>query len=258
MTRQAWAVLVLVLGMIGGSAAYLGRQQFRQKLGNPGVVVTNEAIYAHDGLSTNEPVFVSSNRVFLPDRVLDYESDQGMVKPVTVAVLPKDTLYGHRMYGNSNRVIDCQVILMGADRSSIHKPEGCLQGTGFETISSESAKIRITKPHPYELPVRRLKLRRTIADAEGKVRIQSGVFVYWFVADGDVTSEHVHRMWSMARGLLTTGVLQRWAYIICYSPCEPGREEETFAALEEFIAASVPEFHLTAGSPVAGSRAEAR
>ncbi len=258
MTRQAWAVLVLVLGMIGGAAVFLGRQQFRQTLGNPGVVVTNELIYAHDGVSTNPPVFVSSNRVFLPARVLDYESEQGPIQPITAAVLPKDTVFGHRMYGNSNRVIDCQVILMGADRSSIHKPEGCLRGTGFETISSEPAKIHVRRPHPYDLPVRRLKLRRSIADGEGNVRVQSGVFVYWFVADGDLTSEHLHRMWSMARGLLTTGVLQRWAYIICYSPCELGQEEETFADLSEFIAASVPEFHLTTGAPVAGSHAEVR
>ena len=258
MTRQTWIILFLVLGLIGSSAAYLGRQQSRQSLGLPGVVVTNEAVYVHDERSTNPPVLLSTNRVFLPERVLNYESEQGTVRPLTAAVLPKDTVFGHRLYGNSNRVIDCQVILMGSDRSSIHKPEGCLMGTGFETISSEAAAIRIEKPHPYDLPVRRLKLRRNVADADGNMRIQSGVFVYWFVADGEVTSEHVQRMWSMARGLLSTGVLQRWAYIICYSPCEPGREEETFSDLKEFIAAAVPEFHLAAGPAVGGARAEAK
>ena len=253
MTRQTGIILFLVLALIGSSAAYLGQQQARQRLGVPGVVVTNEAVYVHDGAPTNAPVLLSTNRVFLPAHVLDYDSEQGTVMPMTAAVLPKDTVYGHRLYGNSNRVIDCQVILMGSDRSSIHKPEGCLLGTGFETISSDAAAIHIQKPHPYDLPVRRLKLRRTIADADGNLRIQSGVFVYWFVADGDLTSEHVHRMWSMARRLLTTGVLQRWSYIICYSPCEPGREEETFSDLKEFIAAEVPEFHLTAG-PASGER----
>jgi hypothetical protein len=257
MNRQGWIILFLVLALIGASAAYLGRQQTRQSLGLPGVVVTNESIYLHDGLSTNEPVLLSTNRVFLPERVLDYESEQGLVKPTTAAFLPKDTVYGHRMYGNSNRFIDCQVILMGSDRTSIHKPEGCLQGTGFETISSEPTAVRIEKPHPYDLPVRRLKLRRNVADRDGNMRIEGGVFVYWFVADGEATSEHVQRMWSMARGLLTSGVLQRWAYIICYSPCEPGREEETFSDLKEFIAAAVPEFHLPGGS-VEGRRAEAK
>jgi hypothetical protein len=106
--------------------------------------------------------------------------------------------------------------------------------------------------------VRRLKLRRSVADADGNMRIQGGVFVYWFVADGAVTSEHVQRMWSMARGLLTRGVLQRWAYIICYSPCEPGREEETYSDLKEFIAAAVPEFHLPNGRVAEGRRAEAK
>ena len=131
MTRQTGIILILVLALIGSSAAYLGRQQARQRLGVPGVVVTNEAVYVHDGVPSNAPVLLSTNRVFLPAHVLDYDSEQGTVMPMTAAVLPKDTVYGHRIYGNSNRVIDCQVILMGSDRSSIHKPEGCLLGTGF-------------------------------------------------------------------------------------------------------------------------------
>jgi hypothetical protein len=257
-TRQAAAILFLVLAMIGASAAYLGRQQQRHRLGTPGVVVTNEPIFIHDGVSTNAPVLLNSNRVFLPADVLDYESEQGTVTPMVASVLPQDTVFGHRMYGNSNRMIDCQVILMGSDRSSIHKPEGCLQGTGFETISSEPATIRISTPHPYDLPVRRLKLRKHVSDEDGAVRVQSGVFIYWFVSDGDLTSEHAHRMWSMAKGLLTTGVLQRWAYVICYSPCEPGREDETFEDLERFIATVVPQFQRTTGRPAEGSRAEGR
>jgi hypothetical protein len=258
MTRQGWLVLVFVLSLIAASAAYLDRQQSRRALGRPGLVITNESIFVHDGTSTNPPALWSTNQVFLPGRVLDYESAMGTVRPIAASVLPKDTVFGHRTYGNSNRVIDCQVILMGADRTSIHKPEGCLQGTGFETISSEKATVPIERPYRYDLPVRRLKIRRNIRDEDGNLHMQSGVFVYWFVTDGKVTSEHVDRMWSMARGLLTTGVLERWGYIICYSPCEPGREEETFDDLKDFIAASVPEFHLTVRPAADGDRAGVR
>jgi len=53
------------------------------------------------------------------------------------------------------------------------------------------------------------------------------------------------RMWSMAKHLLKTGVLQRWAYVSCFAVCPPGSEEATFERMRQFIAASVPEFQLT-------------
>jgi len=255
-TRQTWIIAVLVLGMISGSAWYLRNQQSRQKLGQPGIRTTDEAVYAHDGLSTNAPTFVSSNRVYLPPEVLDYKSEQGIVHALTVQVLPKDTVFGRRTYANSRRLIDYQVILMGSDRSSIHRPEFCLNGSGFEIISGEHHAVRITKPQAYDLPVRRLNLRRMRED-NGVSKMQSAVFVYWLVADNKFSSKEFQRMWWMARDLLTTGVMQRWAYVICYSPCEPGREDETFGELKEFITASAPEFHLAVGPRVRGAQAAA-
>jgi hypothetical protein len=53
------------------------------------------------------------------------------------------------------------------------------------------------------------------------------------------------RMWSMARQLVFTGVLQRWAYVRFYAFCEPGQEDATFAQIKQMITASVPQFQLT-------------
>jgi hypothetical protein len=55
----------------------------------------------------------------------------------------------------------------------------------------------------------------------------------------------------MARDMLLTGVLQRWAYVACITLCAPGQEEATFSRMKEFIAAAVPQFQLAAGPPVA-------
>jgi len=52
-------------------------------------------------------------------------------------------------------------------------------------------------------------------------------------------------MWWMARDLIRTGVLQRWAYVSYLAICEPGQEDATFERMKTFIAASVPEFQLT-------------
>ena len=49
----------------------------------------------------------------------------------------------------------------------------------------------------------------------------SGVYVFWFVADNAYTARHGQRMWWMAREMMRTGVLQRWAYVSCFAACPP-------------------------------------
>ena len=77
-----------------------------------------------------------------------------------------------------------------------------------------------------------------------------GIYVYWFVADRELTADHLQRMWWMARDLIRQGTLQRWAYVACFSVCLPGQEEATYQRMKEFIAASVPEFQLTTAADV--------
>ena len=64
------------------------------------------------------------------------------------------------------------------------------------------------------------------------------------MADQEQTMDNAQRMWWLARDLLRTGVLQRWAYISYFTVCAPGQEEATFARVEKLIAASVPEYQL--------------
>jgi hypothetical protein len=195
---------------------------------------------------------ITNISVFLPPKILNYRSQPGPISSLMVRTLPPDTTFGRRLYyRQTNEIsIDCQVVLMGADRTSIHQPQFCLEGSGFVTLSSESTTIRIPRPHPYDLPVMKLKLRRESVDGNGRRFPIGGVFVYWFVADNALTADHGERVWWMARDLLRTGVLQRWAYIICSKSCPVGAEDETFEEMKDFIAACVPEFQLTAGPPV--------
>jgi exosortase len=249
----AFALAMVVLALTTSAGAFLATQHSRQKLGQPGVRIVAESIYSsEEGASTNQPVLLSSNRVYLPPHVANYQSQSGTVPITTVNTLPKDTVFGHRTYAQSNGlVIDCQVVLMGADRSSIHKPQYCLKGSGFQTMETERTVIPVSGVRSFDLPVMKLKLRREGRDVTGANRIDAGVFVYWFVADGELTAEHSQRMWWMARDMLKTGVLQRWAYVICFAPCAPGAEDATFDEMKRFIGAAVPEFHLAAGPPLA-------
>jgi hypothetical protein len=58
----------------------------------------------------------------------------------------------------------------------------------------------------------------------------------------------------MARDLVRTGVLQRWASIGYFASCPPGQEEAVFERLKQFISASAPEFQLVP-RPVGQTRA---
>jgi hypothetical protein len=93
----------------------------------------------------------------------------------------------------------------------------------------------------------KLTSAKQVQDKNGELRKLSGLYVYWFVADNQLTPYHGERMWWMARDLIRTGVLQRWAYVSYFTVCWPGQEDAAFSRLKDLIAASVPEFQLAAG-----------
>ena len=110
-------------------------------------------------------------------------------------------------------------------------------------------------PYPYDLPVIKYIANREF-DLNGEKRTFKGVYVSWFVADNDqMTARHWQRMWWMARDLITSGVLQRWAMVSYFSVCLPGQEDATFERMKKFMNATVPEFQLVPRSKVAANAA---
>jgi hypothetical protein len=200
-------------------------------------------------------VLVGSNTVALPEKVLNFESEEHPISKVMHDWLPKDTVYAQRSYQAPDgfRTV-ANVVLMGTDRTSIHDPKYCLAGQGFQTEKVERDTIEIQEPHPYSLPLLKMTVRREMTAPDGTKVPQSALYVFWFVADQQLTADHKERMWWMARDLITRGILQRWAYVSCYSACNPGQEEEAYARLREWIAAAVPRFQIATG-PARGSLA---
>lgn len=234
MKDRKWILMMLALLMMGCGGGLLAWMKAKQRLGNPGVKTA--------------PIAGSKNlEVLLPELVLNYTSQVLTQQEVVVATLPQDTSYGQRMYTAPDGFVTVvNVVLMGGDRTSIHKPQFCLEGAGWRIDGNASREehVPINRPKPYDLPVMKLVTSREIQE-NGQLRAYRGVYAYWFVAEDAFTAQHGERMWWMARDLLTTGVLQRWAYITCFSVCRPGDEEITFNRMKEFIAAAVPEFQLT-------------
>jgi len=239
MTRLKIVLAVAALLMIGGASGLLVGLKANQKLGRPGV-------------KTGALAEGKNLRVQLPERVLHYKSEEIKPEAIVTNTLPADTSYGQRRYidnQNPNDWLLLNVVLMGADRTSIHKPQYCLEGSGWriDNAASLETKVPISRPQPYELPVIKLLATRTFQEPGGKPVTARGIYVYWFVADdalsGDMSGRE--RMWWMAKHLVQTGVLQRWAYVSCFAVCLPGQEDITFERMKTFIAASVPEFQLT-------------
>jgi hypothetical protein len=193
---------------------------------------------------------VGTHSVYLPPRVLNYDSEPQPVTDVVLNWLPKDTTYGQRMYKSPDGFVAViNAVLMGSDRTSIHKPEYCLAGTGWGIVDKQVTSIPIAEPHAYDLPVMKFLTRREDPAPNGGKVERRGVYVFWFVADNQLSADHMQRMIWMARDMIRTGVLQRWAYIACFAPCAPGQEEATFNRLKDLIAASVPHFQLATGAP---------
>ena len=223
----------LVLALIGAAAGILHHAKSGQHLGEPGV--------------KTQPLAGSRNReVLLPDKLPGYKSEWVPQSPIVTNQLPPDTSFGQRLYtGDDGFQALINVVLMGGDRTSIHKPEICLVGQGwkFDEAATHPAMVHLARPRAYDLPV-----MRVVASID---RVENGqpvkracVYAYWFVDGNRFTARHNDWKWWMIRDFLTTGVLDRWAYVTFFSICLPGQEEATFERMKRLMTAAVPEFQL--------------
>lgn len=239
MTTQAKILFGTALLFMVALSGLLTRIQGFQRVGVPGVKVVERPVYREDG------EIVGTNAVALPESVLDFTSKDIPVAKVVNDWLPKDTVYGQRVYEAPDGYwLQSTVVLMGTDRTSIHKPEYCLTGQGFQVASIERDAVEISQPHRYELPVVKMILTREATSPDGQRFKQSALFVYWFVADDQLTADHNERMLWMARDQVTRGLLQRWAYVSCFTICNPGQERVVYSRMRDWISASVPQFQI--------------
>lgn len=225
-------LLIVVLCLIAGTAGALQYMKLHQRLGKPGI----RASAIPDSMRMH---------IELPTNAAGYFFKEIAIETNVTDVLPKDTSIRQALYRNVDGEIQVTVVMMGTDRTSIHRPEFCLTGLGWniDGARSEVATVRLRRPQPVDLPVMKLVANKTI-EVDGKKASSSGVYVYWFVAENAFTPHHGERVWNMAAHLLKTGELQRWAYITYFCPCRPGAEEYAFERIKKLMNATVPDFQL--------------
>jgi hypothetical protein len=233
MKNQKWLILVVALVLMAGTACALTWLRENQKLGAPGVKTT--------------PIPGSSLKmnINLPAQVLDFTSSNVPEPEIAVGYFPKDTSYTERFYNSPDGVkIQSTAILMGTDRTSIHRPEYCLPGQGWTIEKKQILDIPIQDNPPYSLKLARWNVSKSIQASNGKTFKIAGLYVYWYVANNEETPDHDKMLEWLTLDLFRTGALQRWAYISYFAECEPGQEDATFEDIKKLITAQVPQFEF--------------
>ncbi len=234
--KQKIFLFAITLALMAGTAGALTWLKAHQRLGAPGLKAA--------------PVPGSvMMKLELPERVLDYTSTNMPEAQVVLDYLPKDTSFASRHYmAPDGAWAMANVILMGADRTSIHRPDYCLPGQGWQIGDKTEVKLAIGGARPYELPVMKWTVSNTYPAPNGSQQTVSGIYVFWFATENQTTDNFPTMLQSMLLHQLTSGVLQRWAYVSFFTVCQPGQEEATFARMKQLIAAAAPEFQLPPGT----------
>jgi len=236
---SAGAILLAVLAMIAACAAILCHIEKTRHLGAPALVMTRGEVRDEDGH------LVSTNTVALPEGILNFDSQPMPVTRVELDMLPRDTVFARRLYqAEDGFSLMLSVVMMGTDRSSIHRPRWCLDGQGYRIVESVNLAIALEGERRIRLPVRRLIAEKEVLQPDGSKRMERAIYLYWYVAKGYVTSNDSDRMWWLAKELVTKGTLQRWAYVAVLGVCHPGEEEQTYERLCKVISASTPRYHI--------------
>lgn len=236
MNRAQNILGALLLVIIAGTAVLLVHMKAHQRLGDPGV--------------KTRPIADSKRlEVLLPENLPGYTSEILTNSEATLQkFLSDDSSFRVRAYrSDDGYASELSVVLMGSDRTSIHNPEVCMPGQGWEInhALTRVEQIHMDQPVGYDLPVNRLTSTKVVQTADGKSEKVSGIYVYWFVDANHYTDKAWKwKAWYIPRDLMLNGILERWSYISCFSACLPGQEEATFERMKKLIALSVPEFQL--------------
>jgi hypothetical protein len=232
-----------LIAIMALAAVFLSHQKAHERMGKPGI--------------KNLPIAGKINcDLLLPANLPGYHSEiLTNIEKTLGDFLPADTSFQVRDYHAADGFsVELSVVLMGSDRTSIHRPEFCLPGQGWE-IDNELTSVQhisMGSPFPYQLPVNRLISTKELDDSGGKSQTVRGIYVYWFV-DGTHYTEKAWKwkVWYIPHDLILNGVLERWAYVSLFSYCLPGQEEATFERMKQVITTAVPQFQLV---PRADSR----
>ncbi|MDB6138206.1 MAG: Exosortase [Verrucomicrobiaceae bacterium] len=130
--------------------------------------------------------------------------------------LPEDTAIAKMRYTTAGAaadeadVVHVSLVLAGAERRSIHRPEVCLPGQGWSIVGSEVLPVEIAPGKT--LRVKDLAIEKTGHNANGtETRIRAH-YLYWFIGTDVTTPSHFERILRTTWDSIFRNVNHRWAY----------------------------------------------
>jgi EpsI family protein len=181
----------------------------------------------------------------LPMRVGEFTgADQPLSEGEKVA-LPKDTEIVKKQYTDSSgEVLNANIVLAGAEKRSIHRPEVCLPAQGW-SINQERV-IPLHLADGRTISVMQVSISRPVEISPGITRSLSSYYDYWFVGNGITTPSHVMRILLNSWDRIVHHKNHRWAYVAVSAPILEGFQihgknaEETEQVIANFIAQMAP------------------
>jgi exosortase len=130
-------------------------------------------------------------------------------------LLPKDTLLVRKRYRRAGwPPISVAMVFSGGSRSSIHRPEICTVGQGFNTTRSAVIPVPVAGRVPLE--VMGIDLEKKSARGGPGTSL---FMAYWFEGGkGRETPSHTRRILWMAADRILEGNPVRWAYVSVQMP----------------------------------------
>lgn len=182
----------------------------------------------------------------LPSSVGNYWGTNQDVSEAEKILLPKDTEFAKKLYSDGRGGdVNCQIVLAGAEKRSIHRPEVCLPGQGWTLKSGQTVPIKLDNGKTMD--VMKLTIARPITLNNGQQKELTSLFCYWFVGKDITTPSHFTRVLKTNLDMLLHNTNHRWAYVIVSAPVLEGfmpdgkNLAETQATLEKFIGELAPE-----------------
>lgn len=190
------------------------------------------------------------NPVRLPNflRDADWLGQDAEVSEVERRTLPPDTGYSRKNYvslRDRRNTVFVSIVLSGRDRTSIHRPEICLEGQGW-TIRSGGRHVferpAIEDGARYGLqPVTLLRIDREFRVEDGRTVKVPALLAYWFVGADKTVSSNMGRLMHSSIDRLRHLQAHRWAYVIVQTHALDG-EEAALARMQDVIGQTVPTF----------------
>jgi EpsI family protein len=161
-------------------------------------------------------------------------------------VLPSDTEIVKKTYRDSaGNLINAEIVLAGAEKRSIHRPELCLPAQGWSI--NERATMPVKLNDGRAIAVMNDFISRTVETSPGVTHPLESYFSYWFVGNGVTTSSHVMRLFLTSWDRVLHHKNHRWAYVAISAPVLKGfkqdgkNAEETRQMISDFIAEIAPQ-----------------